>query len=205
MVNGRARIMMLISGEKNVSAISCAPLQIGYMDSECDLQCVVPDPSALLGWKVKNKNSNFIISVIEKLKLTFDSGLIAILFLVVILLLLVGLRRQNRILKTLHEQGQNNATVCRLAKEIDEIDRTIRQLKAKQEKETTVDQPKMNIFDPRYCTTVRGKKTNNNIRRRSGIPRSTTFPRSDQNNDLDDDDDFRSEFNIPFPRDDPNA
>ena len=214
MVNNRAPIMMLFSGEKNASTLSSfAPLQIGHMDSECDLQCVVQGPNALLGWKViKNKNSCSIISVVEKLELTSGSGLMVILFVVVIILLLVGLQRQNRILKTLHEQGQNNAPVLvnigqenkRLTKKINEIDRTVRQLKAKQETEMAVNQPKMNIFDPRYCTTVPGKKINNNIRRRSGIPRSTTFPRSNQNDDLEDDD-FRSEFNIPFPRDAPDA
>ena len=106
------------------------------------------------------------------------------------------------ILKTAGEQGQNNTTICQecpLAKKVDEIDQTVRQLKVNEEKKMTVDQPKMNIFDPRFCSTGSGKKINNNIRKRSGIPRSTTFPQSYQNNDVDTAD-FQSEFEFPrFP------
>ena len=66
---------------------------------------------------------------------------------------------------------------------------------------------KVNIFHPRYSSTPitynqrpsSNTTRNNNIRkRRSGIPRSTTFP---QPAPLAVEDEFQSEFSIPIPFD----
>ena len=66
---------------------------------------------------------------------------------------------------------------------------------------------KINIFHPRYSSTPitynqrpsSNTTRNNNIRKRkSGIPRSTTFPQPAQ---LAVEDEFQSEFSIPIPFD----
>jgi len=85
-----------------------------------------------------------------------------------------------------------------------------RQMVTKQTQTSSNDEKvKINIFHPQYSSTPIAynqcqssnttRKINNNIRKRkSGIPRSTTFPQPAQ---LAVEDEFQSEFSIPIPFD----
>ena len=117
------------------------------------------------------------------------------------LLLLVIWRQNGRIERKLAKDSRTDE-IERIVKKLNEKIEGLEKEKEMSTKETQTpcnaerDQNRINIFDPRYSTGNTINKNQN--RRRSGIPRSTTFPRSAESATVDDED-FQSEFNIPIP------
>ena len=128
-------------------------------------------------------------------------GLVGCLIFVLVWL---KLRKFEKELKLLNEKTEG------LLKEKKDAKRQIQMVTKQTQTSSNADDEKVkiNIFHPRYSSTPitcerpssnTTRKINNNIRKRkSGIPRSTTFPQPAQ---LAVEDEFQSEFSIPIPFD----